>query len=329
MSATNFIAILSALCFSLRSSDARSFGFAASYQDNMVLQRAPYSAKLWGYADEGAFVSLTLFGKQYDTIATKADRKDSSTWKIILNPVEAVGQPVTIEVSHTSRDNVTSRIQLNNVLFGDVFVCGGQINMDMWLIKVFGGLEEVNSGSALSAIRLFQVARSNSTNPLNDFETFSIPWSLPTPSTLQKFSAVCWYFGKELNQRLNIPIGLIQSTFTGTVIEKWLPQESLTACNLKKNSVTSVHWNSMIRPLLSLSIFGVIWYQGESNREYNIDLYKCTFPALINDWRKQWFIGTDGSTNPQFPFGFVQLANNDIENTTVGTMPWLRFHQTG
>ena len=65
----------------------------------------------------------------------------------------------------------------------------------------------------------------------------------------------------------------------------------------------------MVYPLLNTTIYGVIWYQGEANAMYRTDMYNCTFPAMINDWRKEWFSGTYGATNLRFPFGFVQVRN--------------------
>ena len=66
----------------------------------------------------------------------------------------------------------------------------------------------------------------------------------------------------------------------------------------------------MIFPLLNTTISGIVWYQGEHNNIVNPDLYACVFPSLINDWRNQWNLGTDGLTNKTFPFGFVQVKKN-------------------
>jgi sialate O-acetylesterase len=63
-----------------------------------------------------------------------------------------------------------------------------------------------------------------------------------------------------------------------------------------------------------MSIYGVIWYQGEANSDYNLDYYNCTFPTLVSDWRRKWLHNTNGSTNPELPFGFVQIANYQNES---------------
>lgn len=76
--------------------------------------------------------------------------------------------------------------------------------------------------------------------------------------------------------------------------------------DIDKNG-NSVLWNAMIYPLLNTTIFGVIWYQGSSNANYRADLYNCTFPAMIDGWRNEWFDGTSGSTKSLFPFGFAQV----------------------
>ncbi len=130
------------------------------------------------------------------------------------------------------------------------------------------------------------------------------------------------------------------------MIENWIDDETLKACDkperkslgstpYKQRSVFttwphSSHWNSMIHPLTTLSIFGIVWYHGESNINYNLGYYACNFVELVRDWRRKWFIGTNQSTSTDFPFGFVQLTNRlgNIDKY-IGPHSWLRFHQTG
>ncbi|KAG6926449.1 sialic acid acetylesterase [Chelydra serpentina] len=89
----------------------------------------------------------------------------------------------------------------------------------------------------------------------------------------------------------------------------------------------SVLWDAMIHPLLNMSLTGVIWYQGESNAFTNTDLYNCTFPALIADWRRAFHAGSDGQTRPLFPFGFVQLSTFRRQRQD-DRFPRIRWHQT-
>ena len=158
------------------------------------------------------------------------------------------------------------------------------------------------------------------------------------------FSAVCWMFGRRLFDLYKIPIGLIATDWGGTCVEAWSSPEALQKCGLSppsfsanlieirkrrnlmiwnqekqfligkempsdQNSYT-VLWNAMVHPFISTSIKGVIWYQGERNNLINPDLYHCTFPEMINDWRRKWYRSTDGSTEDEFPFGFVQVNFN-------------------
>ena len=82
----------------------------------------------------------------------------------------------------------------------------------------------------------------------------------------------------------------------------------------------------MIHPLLNTTIYGAIWYQGESNAVYRADMYNCTFPAMINGWRKEWFSGTYRATNLSFPFGFVQVRHC-ISTAAIFTAAYGIFHK--
>jgi sialate O-acetylesterase len=101
---------------------AQLFKFANSYADHMVLQRAPYKAKLWGYGVPGASVSLNLFGVSYLTVVREAEWDSVYIWKILLAPVEADNKPVSIEISQKTADGTVTKIRLHDVLFGDVWV---------------------------------------------------------------------------------------------------------------------------------------------------------------------------------------------------------------
>ena len=142
-------------------------------------------------------------------------------------------------------------------------------------------------------------------------------------------------------------IGLIQSTWGGTKIESWSSKQALSKCHVPKDSsVDSFLWNAMVHPYLRHGIKGALWYQGkvswflctilsasccehilqnklfigEATSKYNRDLYKCTFPTMISDWRQHW--AKTSRTAPVFPFGFVQLS------TSVGKgVEDIRWHQ--
>uniref|UniRef100_H3AYI4 Sialic acid acetylesterase n=1 Tax=Latimeria chalumnae TaxID=7897 RepID=H3AYI4_LATCH len=179
------------------------------------------------------------------------------------------------------------------------------------------------------------------------------------------FSAVCWLYGRYLYDKLGYPIGLVQSTWGGTPIEAWSSKRALRKCGLSEDtkqkhtdssfvdfkcinefkfscssvsvsrftddltgpSFPSILWNAMIHPLINMTIKGVIWYQGEANANLHTDLYNCTFPAMIEDWRNSFHEGSQAQTEPLFPFGFVQLSS-DKNPTEEVTFPEIRWHQT-
>ncbi|XP_057294535.1 sialate O-acetylesterase-like [Hydractinia symbiolongicarpus] len=172
-------------------------------------------------------------------------------------------------------------------------------------------------------IRLFEVDEYFSNVTIHELKMKSIPlrWNLPTSRTLSQFSAICWMYGRRLFDQYHVPIGLISSNFGGTRIEAWSSPDMLARCNASSNNENSASqlWNAMVYPLLTTTIFGVIWYQGESNTP-DPDTYNCTFPAMIAGWRKEWYKSTEKSTDPMFPFGFVQVYSQTCYRFTCGLL---------
>ena len=131
-----------------------------------------------------------------------------------------------------------------------------------------------------------------------------------------------------------VPVGLIDATWGGTIIEAWSPPEVLEACDVADEGLDGEHnhnnylWNGMIQPLTHLSIRGALWYQGESNTGHNMEIYDCLFENLISSWRQRWFETTEGGTDLSFPFGFVQLGPN-TDNKHSFRWPQVRWKQTG
>lgn len=138
----------------------------------------------------------------------------------------------------------------------------------------------------------------------------------------QYFSAVCWFYGKNIYDKYKVPLGLLSSNWGGTPVEAWSSPEALEKCKSTQTDDRSVDvnagpnphepsvlWNAMMYPLLNMSIYGAIWYQGEANSG-DPAKYNCTFPAMISDWRSKWNEATGGSTDMTFPFGFVQVNSH-------------------
>jgi sialate O-acetylesterase len=185
--------------------------------DNMVLQRdAPIA--LWGWADAGERVAVEFRGSR---ASTKAD--GSGRWQVTLPPQRAGGP---YEMTLRGSDVVT----LRNILIGDVWLASGQSNMQFPLVSQngFGGVNNAEAEirtANFPNMRLFQVKRAQARRPRGDVDRAG--WVAATPDTVATFSAVAYLFGRELQQRYGIPIGLIDATWGGTPAETWMSSGSL------------------------------------------------------------------------------------------------------
>ncbi|XP_023557289.1 sialate O-acetylesterase isoform X2 [Octodon degus] len=314
----------------------------ASYIDNyMVLQKEPAGAVVWGFGIPGATVTVTLWQGQ-EAIMKKVTsvKAPSDTWIVVLDPMKP-GGPFEVMAQQTwGLMNLT--LKVHDVLFGDVWLCSGQSNMQMTVLQIFNATRELSNTAAYQSVRILSVSLAEAKEELMDLDMVDLQWSKPTKENLGNgyftyMSAVCWLFGCYLHDTLQYPIGLISSSWGGTPIEAWSSERSLKACGVLTEgpvpydsvsgpSENSVLWNAMIHPLQNMTLKGVVWYQGEANTQYNKDLYNCTFPALIDDWRQTFHRGSQGQTERFFPFGFVQLSSY-LENADDG-FPQIRWHQT-
>lgn len=284
----------------------------AIFCDNMVLQQQTEAA-IWGKADRNSSIKVTTSwnGKSYSTKATA-----EGSWKLKVSTPKA-GGPYEITISDGKM------LKLRNVLIGEVWVCSGQSNMEMPM-KGFKNQPILGSSDAvaLSAnpnIRLFTVKKATSLEPLDDF---SGEWKTCIPENVYEFSATAYYFGRMLNKALDVPIGLINSSWGGTRIEPWISEmgcknfdwvklpEKKPVENLSQQTPT-VLFNAMINPIVGYGIRGGIWYQGESNRN-EPDKYAKLLPGLVENWRSVWGIG-------EFPFYFVQIAPFDYGTTGLNS----------
>ena len=178
--------------------------------DNMVLQQG-VKIPIWGTAKPGERITVTLKDKSASTVTDTQGH-----WQVWLDPLKA-GGPIELTVKG---DNV---LTIKNVLVGEVWLCSGQSNMEWPLINTFGGTETVAQAN-YPEIRLFTVTKNTSTTPLADLEGH---WVVTTPDDAANFSAVGYFFGRELYQRLKVPVGLIHSSWGGTPAEAWTRHDAL------------------------------------------------------------------------------------------------------
>jgi sialate O-acetylesterase len=300
----------------------------ALFSDGMVLQQG-MKCPIWGTADPGESVSVTFTAKTAtastsSSAAVNADQKGK--WKVTLQVGEKMaGGPYEMVIKGKNT------IALKEVYVGEVWICSGQSNMEMRLRDCHNAQETIKNAKN-PKIRLFTVPKHPSDHPLKGF-IGDPKWVECNPETVQNFSGVAYYFGRDLQKARNVPVGLIHTSWGGTRAEAWTSRPVLESHEEWRNESINFHkvaekykeavknakengaktsknpthanspsalYNGMIAPLIPFAIRGAIWYQGESNagQAYR---YRTLFPTMIQNWRDDWKEG-------DFPFLFVQLA---------------------
>lgn len=295
------------------------------FSDHMVLQRET-AVPIWGWADPGEHVTATI-GKWKNSVTAGAAGK----WQVRL-PKHAAGGPYTITIA------ASNTITLSDVLFGEVWLCSGQSNMQMYLGQSkyswrAGGVENYAQEIAAAdfpQIRLFDVPFDEHTLSLTPKRDNNGKWLVCSPQTAGDFAAVPFFLGRKLHQDLKVPVGLLNVSLGGSQVEPWISPDAFRteACLKPFTEAWDISWsayqtslatdkplpnpmshqltpsalyNGMLAPVVPYGIRGITWYQGESNAP-KPEAYAERFQTLIRDWRKQW--GRKG-----LPFLFVQLAS--------------------
>jgi sialate O-acetylesterase len=315
------------------------------FSDNMILQREVV-VPVYGTANDGEKVTVEFCGQKVTTIAK------SGKWKAELQPLKP-GGPYQMTIQGNNK------ITINNILIGDIWVCSGQSNMERQLglrrgQKPIVNWEQEAASANFPQIRQFNVIKNSTENPVEDTNS---KWVVCDPKSVIDFTAVGFFFAREIHKDLNVPIGLLFSAVGGTAIDKWTPREAMLQnptlkrgvdifyktiktfetdlANFRKDSVALIekwkveteiananktalprkpqspihpylsgrcggYYNGMIAPLQQYKVKGVLWYQGEADRN-QAKQYRIMFPLMISEWRKGWDI-------EKMPFLFVQIA---------------------
>ncbi len=182
--------------------------------DNMILQRGK-NIDIWGWSESGSKIKVEFAGQKKSTKADKNGR-----WTIVLEPepFSCMNRDMLI---YSEKEN--KKIQLKNILVGDVWICSGQSNMEWPLNLSANGQEEIRNANYPN-IRLFSVPLKAKLKPDEDLVSC---WNSCSPDTVEKFSAVGYFFGREIHIKTGIPIGLINSSWGGTIAEAWTSRDAL------------------------------------------------------------------------------------------------------
>jgi sialate O-acetylesterase len=284
--------------------------------DNMVLQQQT-SVKLWGETKANATVTVTpSWEKKSYTAKAGSDGK----WLLtVATPV--AGGPYKIGFSDGEK------LTLENILIGEVWFCSGQSNMEMPL-RGFDRQPVKNSTDAILKakpsipIRIYTTdseggkwVRQLAKQPQTDCQG---RWMENTPENAAVTSAVAYYFANCVQDALDVPVGLVISSWGGSRVEAWMSREVIEPfkeidlsildndAEVKNPPATPcVLYNAKVAPLTDFAIKGILWYQGESNRNAP-DLYAKLMPAFVKGLRDKWNIG-------EFPFYYVQIAPYNYE----------------
>lgn len=267
------------------------------FSDNMVLQQQS-DVTLWGWSSPGEKIFITT---SWNKSTDSAMATGNARWKINIKTPSAGGPyTITFKASNT--------IVLNNVMLGEVWVCSGQSNMEWSSLNGLPEMDKELPNSTNANIRLFHIPKTTSAYPQDNCAG---TWKNCTPDNLKSFSAVAYYFGKKLQKELNVPIGLINTSWGGTPAEVWTPKEVVESDAILKEAAAKLpqtdwwpntagmNYNAMIAPITNFNIAGAIWYQGESNVPTAAS-YTKLMNAMIDSWRKVW--------NKEIPFYYVEIA---------------------
>lgn len=312
----------------------------AVFSDHAVLQRA-MPVPVWGWAEPGEEVTVAIAGQ-----TQKATADDKGKWRVTLSPL-SVGEPLTLVVEGKNR------VQVNDILVGEVWLCSGQSNMEWTVSNSWNADVEIPAANH-PGMRIVRVKGPGSQTTVEDFDGH---WEVCAPETVKGFSAVGYFFGRELQQQIGVPIGLIDNSWGGSACDAWIRRDRMEGNPLYQPQLDN--WDKLAReyddakangeleknaeewqkkanqlagqgrpanlyharlgPVMGYAIRGAIWYQGESNagRAYQ---YREMFPLMVQSWREDWAQG-------DFPFYWVQLADFMAEKPEPGDSAWAELRE--
>ena len=281
----------------------------ALFSDHMVLQQNQ-NVVFWGWSDPNATITISC---SWETDVHRVNADNKAHWKTLVK-TPAAGGPFTISISERNT------IILHHVMVGEVWLCSGQSNMEWTASSGIDNKSEEIENSNNPLIHHIRIPKGSSDYPQ---ENVDASWEVCSPQSMPHFSAVAYFFAKELTERLKIPVGIIHSSWGGSAAEAWTPKNLIESDpefskwkevfpeNYQWPYLPGTTYNAMIYPLAPYRIAGVLWYQGESNTS-NALVYRRLFPAMISSWRETW--------GYEFPFYFVQIAPYNYGRPLQGSL---------
>lgn len=313
------------------------------FGDHMVLQQKQQN-KIWGKASPKEQVTISI-----GEVSAKAVANENGDWSAMIAPLP-VGGPYELKIK--GKD---SSVNISDVLVGEVWICSGQSNME-WRVANSNDADLQQAGANFPEIRMINYPNTGSQEPVWTHE--GSDWMVCSPENVPGFSAVGYFFGRQLHQTLDVPIGLVNDAWGGSAADAWINRDLLEADESYKPTLD--HWKGMEQQFAALStkadltkqeenqlkglrrqmfgnhrpsniyngvllshlgygIQGAIWYQGESNARRAYQ-YRNVFPKMIQNWRDEWGEG-------DFPFYWVQLADFRAEQDEPAESDWAELRE--
>ena len=313
------------------------------FGDHMVLQQGQQN-KVWGLAEAGEVVTVAING-QSQTATAAAD----GTWHVMIDPVP-VGGPYALTVKGKNE------IKFSDVLVGEVWVCSGQSNMQ-WSVNNSNDPDIEKLTAKYPKVRMINFPQVGTQDVKWSHDDRK--WMVCTPDTVGGFSAVGYFFARQLHQTLGVPVGMINNAWGGSACEAWIRRDVLNADPLFKplmdrwtqmeskyaelvakgtnltdeekkqlqglqnqmggNSRPANIYNGVLKSHIGYGIKGAIWYQGESNAGRAYQ-YRDLFPLMIKNWRDDWGQG-------DFSFYWAQLADFQNEQPQPVESAWAELRE--
>ncbi|MEZ6040722.1 MAG: sialate O-acetylesterase [Planctomycetaceae bacterium] len=312
------------------------------FGDHMVVQQK-LPIVIWGKTRPGQSVTAEVGSS---TGKTEADNEGN--FRMSLPALEAGGGPLTLTVTADETKTFT------DVLVGEVWICSGQSNMQ-WSVNAANDADLERLAAKHPNLRMINFPQVGTQEPIWSHDR---QWQVCTPETVGGFSAVGYFFGRQLLDTLDVPVGMINNAWGGSACEAWVNRDVLSAdpqfqplldrwaqnedafaklsertdlnenetkqlANLKRlmagNARPGNIYNGVLKSHLGYGIKGAIWYQGESNASRAYQ-YRELFPAMISNWRDEWGQG-------DFPFYWVQLADFRDEKAEPVESDWAELRE--